>query len=97
MIREWPAPETILDVPVLLGFGKIYSWFIGKYAKETTPISDLQKKVEHSRMSKQIKWEWTRDAKPVFWNLKGAFFNLPILTQFELAELIILKWVRSAL
>jgi hypothetical protein len=51
---------------VLLGFTNLYRRFIRKYAKLTTPVSDLLKKAENPRTSKQVKWEWTRDAELVF-------------------------------
>jgi hypothetical protein len=42
-IEDWPTPKSIRDVQVLLGFTNFYRRFIRKYAKVTTPISDLLK------------------------------------------------------
>jgi hypothetical protein len=42
-IEDWPTPETVSDVQVLLGFTNFYRRFIRKYAKVTAPISNLLK------------------------------------------------------
>jgi DNA/RNA-binding domain of Phe-tRNA-synthetase-like protein len=55
MIKDWPTPESVWDVPVLLAFTNFYRQFIRKLAKVTTPISDLLKKAENSRTSQQVK------------------------------------------
>jgi len=90
-IEDWPTPESVRDVPVLLGFTNFYRRFIRKYAKVTTPISDLQKKEENSRTSKLVKWEWTQDAELAFLKLKRAFTDAPILNHFDQAKPIILQ------
>ena len=91
MIEDWPTPESIWDVPLFLGFTNFYQHFIRKYAKATKPISDLLKKAENYRTSKQVTWEWTRDAKIAFWKLKRAFTDAPILNHFDLPKPIILQ------
>jgi hypothetical protein len=90
-IEDWPTPVSIRDVQVLLGFTNFYWQFIRKYAKVTTPISDLLKKAGNPRTSKQVKWEWTRDAELAFQKLKRAFTDAPILNHFDLAKPIILQ------
>jgi hypothetical protein len=37
-IEDWPTPESVRDVEVLVGFANFYRRFIGKYAKVTAPI-----------------------------------------------------------
>ena len=59
-IEDWPTPESVQDVQVLLGFANFYRRFIRKYAKVTAPRSNLLK-TQGSR-----KWEWTRDAELAF-------------------------------
>jgi hypothetical protein len=66
-IEDWPTPESVRDVQVLLGFTHFYRQFIRKYSKVTMPISDLLKKAKNPRMPKQVIWEWTRDAELAFW------------------------------
>jgi len=91
MIDDGPTPESCRDVQMLLGFTNFYRWFIRKYAMVTTPLSDLLRIAENSRMSKKVKWEWTWDAKLGFWKLTRAFYDALILKHFELAGRIILQ------
>jgi hypothetical protein len=51
-MEEWPTPESVREVQVLVGFMNIYRRFITKYGKVTTLISDLLKKAETSRTPK---------------------------------------------
>jgi len=90
-IEDRLTPESVQDLQVLLVNRNFYRRFIPKYAKVTTPISDLPKNAENSRTSKPVKWEWTQDAELAFWKLKRAFTDAPILMHFEPAELIILQ------
>ena len=90
-IEDWPTLESVRDLQVLLGFTNFYWRFIRKYAKVTTPISDLLKKAENSRTSKQVKSEWTGDAELMFRKSKCVITDAPILKHFEPAEPIILQ------
>jgi hypothetical protein len=56
-IEDWPTPEYVRDLQVLLGFTNFNRLLIRKYAKVTMPISDLLKTVENSRPFQQVKWE----------------------------------------
>jgi hypothetical protein len=69
---------------VLLGFTNFYRRFIRKYARVTTPISDLLK-------NSPGKWEWTRAAELAFRKLKKAFSEAPIHQHFDPAKPIILQ------
>jgi hypothetical protein len=42
-IEDWPTPESVQDVQVLLGLASFYRRFIRKYAKVTASISNLLK------------------------------------------------------
>jgi hypothetical protein len=90
-IEDWPPPEPVRDVQVLLGFTSFYWRFIRKYAKVTAPISNLLK-TQGSR-----KWEWTRDAELAFRILKKAFTEAPILQHFNQQKPIILHTDASGL
>jgi hypothetical protein len=61
--EQCPTPETVWDVLVVLVFTKFYPRFIRKYTHINAPISDLLKKAESFRMSKQVKSEWTQNAE----------------------------------
>jgi hypothetical protein len=90
-IEDWPTPECVREVQVLLEFTNFYRRSIRKYAKATTPISAQLKKAENPRMSKQVKWEWTRDAELAFRKLKWDFTDSPILNYLDPAKPIILQ------
>jgi hypothetical protein len=83
-IEDWPTPESVRDVQVLLGFRNFYRRFIRKYAKVTAPMSNLLK-TQGSQ-----KWEWTRDAELALRKLKKAFTVAPILQHFNRQKPIIL-------
>jgi hypothetical protein len=84
-IEDWPTPESVRDVQVLLGFANFYRRFIRKYAKVTAPISNLLK-TQGSR-----KWEWTWGAELAFRKLKKAFTEAPIRQHFNPQKPIILQ------
>jgi hypothetical protein len=90
-IKDWPTPESVRDVEVLLGFMNFHRRFVTKYANVTTPISELLKKVEPSRTPKQFKWKSTHDAKLAFWKLNRSFTDAPSLDHFNSAKPIILQ------
>jgi hypothetical protein len=52
-IEDWPTPKAVRDVQLLVEFANFYRRFITKYAKVTTPISNLLK------TTGSPKWEWT--------------------------------------
>ena len=82
-IEEWPTPESIREVQVLLGFTNFYRRFIKRYAKVTAPISDLLRNTR--------KFEWTREVDLAFHKLKRAFTDAPILMHFDPDKPIILQ------
>jgi hypothetical protein len=93
-IEDWPTPESIRDVQVLLGFTNFYRSFILKYAKVTFPLTDVLKKSETFRCKKSkgsAKWEWTREAELAFRKLKWTFTEAPILQHLDPTKTIILQ------
>jgi hypothetical protein len=104
-IEDWPAPKSVRDVQVLLGFANIYRRFILKYAKVTLPLPELLKsRVPGGKKSKRFseeattrsqpitrKWEWTREAEFAFPKLNRAFTKAPILQRFDPAKPMILQ------
>jgi hypothetical protein len=77
-IQDWPIQESIRDVTVLVGFMNWYQQFIRKYAKVTTPISDMLKKAESCMTPKQLQYEWTQHAQFRF----GSSKELLLINQF---------------
>ena len=84
-IEEWPVPESVKDVQVLLGFTNFYRRFIKRYAKLTAALTDLLKRKPGD------KWEWTRAADLAFHKLKRAFTDAPILQHFDPTKPITLQ------
>jgi hypothetical protein len=84
-IEDWPTPEYVREVQVLLGFANFYTRFISNYAKVTAPISNLLK-TQGSR-----KCEWTRNAELAFRKLKKAFTEAPIIQHFNTQKPIFLQ------
>jgi len=84
-MEDWPTPESVRDVEVLLGFTNLYRKFIRKFAKVTAPISTFLK------TQGSMKWEWSRDAELAFQMLNKAFTGAPILQHFNLQKPIILQ------
>jgi len=56
IMGDWPTPESVWEVQVLLGFTNFHWRISRKYANVTMPKSDLLKKAKNSRMSKLVKW-----------------------------------------
>jgi len=83
-IDDWPTPNSIRDVEVLLAFTNFYRRFICKYAKVTTPISDVPN-------NSPGKWEWTWAAELTFRKLKKSFNEALILHHFDPVKPIIFQ------
>lgn len=43
-VQEWPAPESVYDIQVFLGFANFYQRFLSGYSRIVSPITDLTKK-----------------------------------------------------
>ena len=84
-IEDWPTPKAVRDVHVVLEITNIYRRFIQKYAKVTSPISNLR------WMEGNPKWKWTHDVELAFQKLKRLFGEAPILQHFNPAKPIILQ------
>lgn len=77
-IVEWPAPTSIREVQVFLGFANFYRRFIQAYSRVAKPISDLLRTKEKSMI-----FEWTKAAEEAFQSLKASFTTAPILRHFD--------------
>jgi len=85
MIEDWPIPESVQHVQVLLGFANFYRRLIQQYVKVKAHISNLLE-----RKGSQ-KWQWTRDAELVFRKLKQTFTKALIVQYFHQQKPIILQ------
>jgi len=48
-IENWPTPNSVRDIQLILGFTNFYRRFIRKYAKVTLPLTKLLRKTEKAR------------------------------------------------
>jgi hypothetical protein len=74
-IITWPAPRSVHDIQVFLGFANFYRRFIDKYSKITSAITALLKK--------GVLFCWNSKAQAAFDRLKKAFTTAPILRHFD--------------
>ena len=70
-IREWPAPQTIKQVQMFLGFGNFYRWFIWNYSTIVKPLTTLTKK--------ETPFKWNNNYETAFQELKQWFTEEPVL------------------
>ena len=79
-ITEWPAPRSVTEIQIFLGFANFYRRFIEGYSRVVIPITTLLRK-GHS-------FEWNSHTQKAFDNLKSLFASEPILCHFD-PELLI--------
>src|SRR5205823_6123888 len=66
-IQEWPAPRSIRDIQVFLGFANFYRRFIEGYSRITAPITRLL------RGKNKLNWSQEAKAQEAFETLKRKF------------------------
>ncbi|GBG74406.1 hypothetical protein CBR_g18817 [Chara braunii] len=72
-IRDWPRPQTVIEVRSFLGMTGYYRPFVKNYSTIASPLADL------TRL--HTPWEWTEECEAAFRKLKYA------LTHYERLEL----------
>jgi hypothetical protein len=70
-VQEWPAPESVHDIQVFLGFANLHRRFLTGYSRIAPPITDLTKKTCTS-------FSWTEQADATFERLNTAFSSPPL-------------------
>jgi hypothetical protein len=48
LLEHWPQPETVHDVPKIIGFAQFYSKFIPQFELWIAPLCNLTKKLEYT-------------------------------------------------
>jgi len=80
---------------VIHGFTHFERRFFRNYSKVTLLLMELLKNTEVSLRAKKwphaAKWEWTREAEMVFWNLNRTVTKALNLQHFDLTKLIIIQ------
>jgi hypothetical protein len=74
-IIDWPAPKSLHDIQVFLGFANFCRHFIERYSRVILPLTNLLKKTK--------KFLWTNLAQEAFDKLKTLFTTAPILKHFD--------------
>jgi hypothetical protein len=91
LIENWPIPESVQDLQLLVGLTKIYLWFVRKHATVRLLITDLLNNAEFFKISKQVKWKSTRDVELTLLKLTRTFTDVPILKHFQPAKPLVLQ------
>jgi len=76
-ITLWPAPTSVHEIQIFLGFANFYHRFIDGYSRVVTPITSLLRK-------NQPRFSWSSNAQATFDELKRCFTSTPILKHFDL-------------
>lgn len=74
-IVSWPAPKSVRDIQVFLGFANFYRRFIKGFSKVVAPITRLLKK--------DVPFTWDAPAQAAFDELRKAFTSEPVLRHFD--------------
>ena len=82
-VTNWPAPQSIHDIQVFLGFANFYRRFIRSYSKVAAPLTKL--------LRKEKKFEWGDEESHAFTTLKQAFTSAPILQHYQPGHPIVLE------
>jgi transposase InsO family protein len=80
-ITEWPAPKSIRELQVFLGFANFYRRFIAGYSRMSAPLSNLLKGDQRTQA-----FELSAEALQAFSSLKTAFIEAPFLQHFDPAK-----------
>jgi hypothetical protein len=80
-IQEWPAPTSVHDVQVFLGFANFYRRFIGGYSRITAPITALLRTGRAGEPRPTFRW--TEQAQQALDALKKAFQSAPVLRHWD--------------
>ena len=85
-VAAWPMPRSPHDVRMFLGLANFYPRFIKDFSQLAAPLNRLLKKEHMAR-----KFNWSREAKAAFEQLKTAFTTAPILMHFDPEQRTILE------
>ena len=83
VICDWPKPHKVKDIQSFLGFTNFYCRFIFNYSNIMVPLSWLTQK--------DAPWNFSKDCRHCFNQLKEAFTTAPILTHYQPGALITIE------
>ncbi|GBG88528.1 hypothetical protein CBR_g47998 [Chara braunii] len=70
-IRDWPRPQTVIEVRSFLGMTDYYRLFVKNYSTIASPLTDL------TRLD--TPWEWAEECEAAFRKLKYALTHYEVL------------------
>ncbi len=76
-VRDWPLPQTVMQVKSFLGFAGYYCQLISAFSKIATPLHVLTHGTTHNKKAAPIRW--SPECQQAFDQLKEALINAPIL------------------
>ena len=88
IIQDWPAPKTVKDVQLFLGFCNFYCMFIESFSHHTAALTYLT--------CKGVTFKWTDSTQNAFNHLKQEFSSAPLLRHAEISCAFILETDASA-
>ena len=82
-VEQWPAPKSVREIQVFLGFANFYRRFIQDFSCLARPLTKLT--------AKDVAFDWTQDADAAFSELKRRFTSAPILRYFDFDKQAVLE------
>ena len=89
-IQEWPAPSSVRDIRIFVGFINYYRRFIRNFSQIAAPLNQLTKKEPNSakgghrqRKEESALLDIGDEGRKAFKELKGAFLTVPILIHYN--------------
>jgi hypothetical protein len=77
-VRDWPAPTSVAEVRVFLGFANYYRHFVARFAIIARPITDLLRGLDKTG-DPTAAINWTPERDEAFKQLKQALTSAPVL------------------
>ena len=74
-VKDWKEPTAVKRVQFFLGFCNFYRKFVREYGRVARPLTRLTKKGEA--------FEWSKDCRIAFDELKRRLLEAPVLAHFE--------------
>ena len=87
-IIDWKSPTTVKDMQAFLKFAEFYQQFIARFSRMTKPLTKMIKSNHMTTRSGKSKvkynpFQWTKDCKKAFQDLKQIFITASILAYYN--------------
>ena len=74
-VMEWPAPTSVHDLQVFLGFANFYRRFVEGFSRVVSAMTSLLRKNQC--------FHWSSNAQAAFDELKLRFTSAPVFKHFD--------------